>query len=413
MIKKSISTAPLSCTLKVDHTWEGRVVKQYMRITAVLIMAVLLTACGQVAGDQPAGKEDVSHLQIAKRNASTPLTVEAALERQDGSLAEVAGFVTGQPVSDSEVLTAGFTNDYALALADEPGEADPEKLLFVQIPSSKRLEDGLKTNPGIIGKKRVITGKLTSYFSHPGIKGVTSISPGEEDEPSTDPGGYYSSAEGLSGEALKSALHDIIDDHRELSYSELWDAMAKTDEDPDHPGNVILLYTGRSQAKELHGGDVDDWNREHVWAKSHGNFGTARGPGTDLHHLRPADVTVNSSRGNLDFDNGGSPHDEADGNFSDEDSWEPRDEVKGDVARMLFYMAVRYEGDAGELDLELNDRVNNGKAPNHGRLSVLLDWHESDPVDDRERRRNEIIYEEYQGNRNPFIDHPEWADQIW
>ncbi|VXB68939.1 Ribonuclease [Bacillus sp. 349Y] len=392
--------------------------KQYMRITVVLILAVFLTACGQVSGNQSMGKKDAPHPQIAKRDVSTPLTVEEALDRQDGSLAEVAGFVTGQPVSGSDVLTGDFTNDYALALADEPGEADPEKMLFVQIPSSQRPEAGLKTNPDIFGKKRVISGKLTGYFSRPGLKEVTSILPGEEDEgeeeePSTDPGGYYSSAEGLSGEALKSELHDIIDDHRELSYSELWDAIAKTDEDPDHPGNVILLYTGRSQDQALHGGDVDDWNREHVWAKSHGNFGTARGPGTDLHHLRPADVTVNSSRGNLDFDNGGSPHDEADGNFSDEDSWEPRDEVKGDVARMLFYMAVRYEGDAGEVDLELNDRVNNGKAPNHGRLSVLLDWHESDPVDDRERRRNEIIYEEYQGNRNPFIDHPEWAEQIW
>ncbi|MDA6131057.1 endonuclease, partial [Escherichia coli] len=76
---------------------------------------------------------------------------------------------------------------------------------------------------------------------------------------------------------------------------------------------------------------------------------------------------------------------------------------------MLFYMAVRYEGDSGEVDLELNNQVNNGSAPYHGKMSVLLKWHKEDPVDDNERRRNEIIYSDYQHNRNPFIDHPEWA----
>lgn len=80
---------------------------------------------------------------------------------------------------------------------------------------------------------------------------------------------------------------------------------------------------------------------------------------------------------------------------------------------MLFYMAVRYEGDSGEVNLELNNAVNNGSAPYHGRMSVLLEWHKEDPVDDKERRRNEIIYSDYQHNRNPFIDHPEWASAIW
>jgi len=66
-----------------------------------------------------------------------------------------------------------------------------------------------------------------------------------------------------------------------------------------------------------------------------------------------------------------------------------------------------------ELDLELNNLVNNGSAPLHGKMSVLLEWHEEDPVDAREIRRNNIIFEDYQGNRNPFIDHPEFADMIW
>ncbi|MBD1379560.1 endonuclease [Bacillus sp. IB182487] len=237
------------------------------------------------------------------------------------------------------------------------------------------------------------------------------IDPPDQSNPDIDT--YYENAAGKSGEALKVSLHEIIDDHTELSYSEVWDALKNTDEDPANAGNVLLLYSGRSQSKNTNGGGVDDWNREHVWAKSHGDFGTSMGPGTDIHHLRPTDVTVNSSRGNLDFDNGGAENREAPGNYYDSDSWEPRDEVKGDVARMLFYMAVRYEGDSGEPDLELNNSVNNGSNPFHGKLSILLDWHEQDPVDAREQRRNEIIFEEYQFNRNPFIDHPEWAEEIW
>jgi endonuclease I len=227
------------------------------------------------------------------------------------------------------------------------------------------------------------------------------------------PTGYYDGTENLSGDALKAVLHDIIDNHQEYSYDDLRDfILSNTDEDPDNSDNVILLYTGRSQAKSTFGGGPDDWNREHVWAKSHGDFGNYPPCGTDAHHIRPTDASVNSSRGNKDFDNGGTPHPEATGCKSDSDSWEPRDEVKGDVARMLFYMAVRYEGDNGELDLEVVDAVNTYPNPEHGKLSALLEWHEQDPPDDFEIHRNEVIYS-YQQNRNPFIDHPEFVAKIF
>ncbi|MGO1057663.1 endonuclease [Planococcus sp. FY231025] len=223
--------------------------------------------------------------------------------------------------------------------------------------------------------------------------------------------GYYATAAGLQGTALKAELHEIIDDHQQLSYSAVWDALKVTDEDPNNPNNVILLYTGESRSKLLNGGDVGDWNREHTWAKSHGDFGTAMGAGTDIHHLRPTDVQVNGLRGNLDFDYGGSAVSGCDGCLRTSTSWEPPNRVKGDVARMLFYMAVRYEpGDP--VDLELNNMLNNGTAPYHGKLSVLLEWHAQDPVSAWERQRNEKI-EDFQGNRNPFIDHPEWAESIW
>lgn len=96
---------------------------------------------------------------------------------------------------------------------------------------------------------------------------------------------------------------------------------------------------------------------------------------------------------------------------ADGDSFEPPTRVKGDVARMLFYMATRYEtGD--QLDLELNELVNNGTAPYHGKLSVLLQWHALDPVDAAEKRRNQRIFEK-QGNRNPFIDNPQWVQAVF
>lgn len=225
--------------------------------------------------------------------------------------------------------------------------------------------------------------------------------------------GYYDDAIGKTGDELKAALNQIISTNDQLSYDQVWDALKATDEDPANADNVILLYSGKSQSKDSNGGGGDDWNREHVWAKSHGDFGTSPGPGTDVHHLRPTDVSVNSERGNKDFDMGGSEVGEAPGNFTDEDSWEPRNEVKGDVARMIFYMAVRYEGNGDYPDLELNDQVDNGEQPLFGRQSVLIQWHRQDPPDDFEKRRNQVIFDQFQHNRNPFIDHPEWVGEIW
>lgn len=224
---------------------------------------------------------------------------------------------------------------------------------------------------------------------------------------------YYATAEGKTGAALKTALHDIIKTQSKVTYDGVWNALKVTDQDPANPNNVILVYSGRSQSKSTNGGGVNDWNREHVWAKSHGDFGTATGPGTDLHHLRPEDVTVNSTRGNKDFDMGGSPVAEAAGSFTDSDSFEPRNAVKGDVARMLLYMAVRYDGGDGFADLEMNDKVNNGTSPLFGRISLLKQWNQQDPPDAFEQRRNQVIYDTYQHNRNPFIDHPEWVNSIW
>jgi endonuclease I len=240
------------------------------------------------------------------------------------------------------------------------------------------------------------------------------------------PAGYYDGAEGLSGDALKAALNDIISGHTVYPYTssgtDVWDILKATDRDPVNPANVILLYTGWSvdAAQEYNNGN--GWTREHCWPKSHG-FPTESQPAyTDCHHLRPEDVSVNSARNSRWYGECNEPY--IDGSTptgswtsSTEWVWKPRDAVKGDCARMIFYMATRYEGEynstAGvtEVDLEIMDFIptnNNDPNPIMAVLSDLLAWHEQDPVDDFERNRNEVVYS-YQGNRNPYIDHPEYA----
>lgn len=234
------------------------------------------------------------------------------------------------------------------------------------------------------------------------------------------PDGYYSSAEGLQGEDLKTALHNIIKGHTVYPYSDsgtdVWDILKESDRDPNNSENVILIYTGISFKAGLPGEEYDNgagWSREHIWAKSHGFPSESYDAYTDAHHLRPADISVNSARGTKDFDNGGSPHAEATECNTDADSWEPRDAVKGDVARMMFYMATRYEGENGDPDLELVDYTGTSTdTPFFGKLSTLLQWNEEDPVDEFESHRNEVVYS-YQGNRNPFIDHPEYVQAIY
>ena len=325
---------------------------------------------------------------------------------------KVTGYLVGEPISNTEVRFSNFQTDNHIAIAKAQNETDISKLLFVELPESYQASIGLKTNPTNLGSKIDVVGYLNSSLDHAALTSIYSINIETPKNDNTDE--YYKSALGLTGSALKTALHEIIADHTMLTYSAVWGALMDTDEDPNNKDNVILLYTGESRAKSLNGGNLGDWNREHVWAKSHGDFGEAKGPGTDIHHLRPTDVTVNSIRGNKDFDDGGSSLNQCKiySCKTDSDSFEPDDNVKGDIARMLFYMDVRYEGD-DLVDLELNDEVNNGSTPYHGKLSTLLEWHLLDPVDDFERRRNEVIYEDYQHNRNPFIDHPEWANLIW
>lgn len=247
-------------------------------------------------------------------------------------------------------------------------------------------------------------------------------------------GNYYLNALTAQGSELatfRSALiTDISKNQKQLSYSEVWTALTHTDEDPNNANNLILIYKGVSIPKNHNAStrppDVTTeefnnyWNREHVWAKSHGFPNTSQRGYTDIHHLRPADMTINSARGNKGFDEGGVPNSESPENYADTNSWQPLAAVRGDVARMLFYMDVRYDTgtdntnmpDLVIVDLEETTAETINGIATHSKLCTLVKWNYDDPVDDFERKRNDTIYQ-YQGNRNPFIDHNEWVDVIY
>ncbi len=211
---------------------------------------------------------------------------------------------------------------------------------------------------------------------------------------------------------LRQELHlKAKANHRPISYKEAYQVLAEVHSDPENSGNIMLFYTGRSQPKDLRVGkdSKDGWNREHLWPQSHGAGSLPMR--SDLHHLMPTDATVNSNRGSLDFDEGGSPEGEAPDTFKDGDSFEPRDEVKGDVARAIFYMDIRYEGSNGEPNLRVVKGSNSGKNE-VGDVCTLLAWHKADPVSDFERQRNDEV-QEIQGNRNVFVDSPELVTTLF
>jgi len=255
------------------------------------------------------------------------------------------------------------------------------------------------------------------------------------------PIGYYDGLDNLEGDALKAALNGIIKDHIEYPYShnsrtDVWDILRAADEDPNNKDHIIAFYTGLSIPKDCQQGmdsldglcDLEvngmigdyEWNREHIWSKSRGGFSndtlTAH---NDAHHLVAAERDMNSTKNNRFYED---CQDGDDTNIEERDfanftcniwEFEPRDSVKGDVARMIFYMAVRYED--SDFDLEVVDDPDEDSSLKdgvYGDLDDLIRWHFEDPVSAEEARRNDIIYA-YQNNRNPFIDHPEFVELIW
>ncbi len=249
------------------------------------------------------------------------------------------------------------------------------------------------------------------------------------------PAGYYDSASQLRGAALHTALHEIIDDHQRFPYTstatDTWDLLSITEEDPDNAANVVTIYRNTSVEKSDHTQSTG-WNREHTWPSSYG-FPADRAcnyPYSDIHHLRAANPSYNSSRGNRVYDSctSGCTEYPAEGlavsnwgiGTGNSGSWQVREDRRGDIARSMFYLDVRYQGGVhgttgcAEPDLILtddralivSDSSSNRSVAYMGVLSTLIEWHLSDPVDQSELARNDLVYE-FQGNRNPFIDHRE------
>lgn len=249
------------------------------------------------------------------------------------------------------------------------------------------------------------------------------------------PAGYYDSVDLTSQETLRTTLHNVIDDHVRFPYTssstDTWDILENADESADNSTQVLDVYRNRLYTK--FGGGTGPYNREHSWPNSYGFSSSGSTPYTDCHHLFLCDVGYNSARANYIYDDcvsscsayvtdmnegaGGTDQPNYRGLSSGETVWQTWIGRRGDVARALLYMDVRYEGDSGEVDLVLTDDANlivsTSSSPAYmGLLSTLIRWHSEDPVDAREMRRNDVVYS-YQGNRNPFIDHPEWVSYLF
>ncbi len=266
------------------------------------------------------------------------------------------------------------------------------------------------------------------------------------------PVGYYDSVDDSSAANLRATLHEVIDDHTRYPYTstatDTWDILEQADEDPNNASNILDVYKNASYPK--FGAGNNYYQREHTWPSSYGfpNDNSQNYPYTDCHHLMLCDGDYNASRSNkpyrtcsaacnenpTDVNNGAGggtgvyPGNSnwTEGSFTT-GTWETWIGRRGDVARTMFYMDIRYEGGthggtgAAEPDLILTDSESlidssntgsNESIAYMGMLTVLLQWHAKDPVDDDERARNDVVYG-YQLNRNPFVDHPEWVNCIY
>ena len=247
----------------------------------------------------------------------------------------------------------------------------------------------------------------------------------------TIPSGYYNSIEGLSGAALKQELQRIIADPsvvRLHSYADIWEILRSSDRNPNNNNQVWCIYTEQPFSKldqQNTSSIVGKWNREHIFSQSRGGFEVASGDTadginvwsttsatttvdgvSDAHHIRAVSGQENSSRNNKNYGTVASSSVYS-GPTATQGSW------RGDVARALFYMAVRFDG----LNIVNGDPSEylpstTTASGNIGDLATLLTWNALDPKDDFEMNRNNYIYT-WQMNRNPFIDYPLLADYIF
>lgn len=266
---------------------------------------------------------------------------------------------------------------------------------------------------------------------------------GSTTTPPTEPpvlGEYYKDAEGKVGFALKTALYQIIDNHSSQGYTAIWTLVSEADLDAyyDTDGSILDMYSEKPSGSDSiqftkvadqcgqYSKEGDCYNREHSFPKSW--FGGKVEPmNSDGHHLFATDGYVNSKRSNWPFgevssatytsSNGSKLGSAANSLGYAGTVFEPIDEFKGDFARAYFYMATRYENEIAnwEGNSTSSDAVLDGTNTTVFEpwlLTMLKRWHSEDPVSQKEIDRNKAVHD-FQGNRNPFIDHPEFVSQIW
>ena len=337
-------------------------------------------------------------------NVSSDLTFTFSLNNSSFTTADFTGNTSVFIASGSNTFTANIllTDD----VLDEGDEV--LKIKFGTIPAQyKRLNDNIEI--------RVIDNDFTvAPFGTP-------LNPTYGIVSSTAPAGYYAALEGLSGTALKQAVQDIIANPAVVhahNYGDIIDILKTADQNPKNSNEVWLMYVEQSRSKlefQDTGINTGKWNREHIYPQSRGGFtdGTESIPDginvwlptnandilaghADAHHLRAEDGAENSLRSNKDY--GLTGYNGPSGTMG---SW------KGDVARSVFYMAVRYNA----LSV-VNGDIADTTVGQLGDLASLLTWNTLDPSDDFEMNRNNYIYT-WQVNRNPFIDYPDLANFIW
>ena len=250
-------------------------------------------------------------------------------------------------------------------------------------------------------------------------EGVYAVAHPENYAEYTYSGSYYSSlgsnlTEGLNG-TLKKALSTLALPKAWYTYSgssngTLGKILQSADQDPTNSSNMVLFYTRDSITKRGSGGSTSDWNREHVWPKalSNGHWGTEKG-GADLLHIRPTWYTTNNARGSIRYgDNGHKGVQKYEGMeyaYTSGSYFEPIDAVKGDVARILMYVYTVYSVYYNDSSLTVTKAIES--------YDVLLKWHMMDKPDALEGQRNNFSESSNQKNRNPFVDHPEYAWKIF
>lgn len=235
---------------------------------------------------------------------------------------------------------------------------------------------------------------------------------------------YYTSIDNTKGGAtLKTALYNLIKNHKQISYgsgsSSTWGAFYTTDAVVENGQRRVLdMYSNEKRYFTSKGSAVDGMNIEHSVAKSWWG-GTKNNAYCDLHHLNPSDQNANSQKSNyplgeltsVRWDNGVTFVGKANIDGSSQNAYEPCDEYKGDFARVFMYMFTCYQDLTWEYTW-MNYEKSTYPTLKPWAVKLLLKWHKQDPVSEKEVNRNNAVYA-VQGNRNPYVDYPQLADYVW